>query len=62
MDKQLVKVQETPECIPEGETPQTIDVYVYESLVDICKPGDRVTVTGIYRAVCSNHPKQKKTI
>ncbi|ETN98041.1 hypothetical protein RFI_39481 [Reticulomyxa filosa] len=50
-DKQLVKVQETPEHIPDGETPQTIDVYVYENLVDICKPGDRIEVTGVYRAV-----------
>jgi len=50
MDKQLVKIQETPESIPEGETPHTIDIYCYNSLVDICKPGDRVEITGIYRA------------
>ena len=50
IDKQLVKVQEIP---------QTIDVYVYASLVDIGKPGDLVTVTGIYRAVCSDLKQQK---
>ena len=53
-DKQLVKVQETPESIPDGDTPQTIDVYVFESLVDLCKPGDRVEITGVYRAVKLN--------
>jgi DNA replication licensing factor MCM4 len=49
-DKQLIKVQESPESIPDGETPQTIDVYVYDMLVDFVKPGDRVEVTGVYRA------------
>jgi len=49
-DKQLVKVQESPENIPDGETPQTIDVYVYDQLVDFVKPGDRVEITGVYRA------------
>ncbi len=50
VDKQLVKVQETPENIPDGETPQTIDVYCYATMVDICRPGDRVEITGVYRA------------
>merc|ERR1719159_1004651 len=50
-DKQLVELQETPESIPEGETPQTILIYCYDDLVDHVRPGDRVTVTGIYKAV-----------
>lgn len=49
-DKQLIKVQETPDDIPEGETPHTVDVYAYENLVDVAKPGDRVEITGVYRA------------
>jgi len=49
-DKQLIKLQETPECIPEGETPQTILIYCYDDLVDFVRPGDRVTVTGIFKA------------
>lgn len=49
-DKQLLKVQETPDSIPEGETPHTVDVYCYDSLVDVAKPGDRVEITGVYRA------------
>ncbi|KAL6065643.1 DNA replication licensing factor, mcm4 component [Balamuthia mandrillaris] len=49
-DKQITKLQETPESIPEGETPHTVNLYVYDSLVDVGKPGDRVVVTGIYRA------------
>jgi DNA replication licensing factor MCM4 len=50
-DKQMVKLQETPESIPEGETPMTIVLYAFEDLVDAVVPGDRVTVTGIFRAV-----------
>lgn len=44
-DKQMVKVQETPESIAEGETPQTVVLYVYDELVDALAPGDRVVVS-----------------
>jgi DNA replication licensing factor MCM4 len=60
-DRQLIKVQESPESIPEGETPHTIDVFCHDSLVDFCKPGDRIEATGVYRckSVRSN-PRQSK--
>ena len=50
-DKQIVRIQEAPEHIPEGETPQTCSMCAWEGLVDTAKPGDRVEVTGVYRAV-----------
>ena len=43
-------MQEAPENVPEGETPQTIHACAYEDLVDFIKPGDRVETVGIYRA------------
>jgi len=49
-DKQHIKMQETPEAVPEGETPQTVHMCAYEDLMDYVKPGDRVEVVGIYRA------------
>jgi DNA replication licensing factor MCM4 len=49
---QVVRVQEAPEHMPDGDTPHTIDVYFFDSLVDVAKPGDRVAITGIYRGVC----------
>lgn len=49
-DKQLIKLQEQPDDIPEGETPHTVDLYAYDDLVDVAKPGDRVSITGVYRA------------
>lgn len=51
IDKQIIKIQETPESIPAGQTPQTVNIMAFEGLVDNVKPGDRVIVTGIYRAV-----------
>jgi DNA replication licensing factor MCM4 len=46
-----VRLQEAPEHIPEGETPQTCSMCAWEGLVDTARPGDRVEVTGVYRAV-----------
>ncbi|KDO22415.1 hypothetical protein SPRG_11368 [Saprolegnia parasitica CBS 223.65] len=50
-DKQLVKMQETPDAIPEGETPYTVMLFAFDDLVDDVRPGDKIEVTGIYRAV-----------
>mmetsp|Transcript_76064 Transcript_76064/g.226695 ORF Transcript_76064/g.226695 Transcript_76064/m.226695 type:complete len:901 (+) Transcript_76064:61-2763(+) len=49
-DRQVLKLQETPELVPEGETPQNVAVCCFDDLVDQVRPGDRVEVTGIYRA------------
>ena len=49
-DKQIIRLQESPEAIPAGETPQTLHMLAFDSLVDCAKPGDRVEVTGVYRA------------
>ena len=37
--------------MPAGQTPHTVVLYVHGELVDTVQPGDRVAVTGIYRAV-----------
>lgn len=36
--------------MPPGQTPHTVVVYAHNDLVDAVNPGDRVTVTGVYRA------------
>jgi DNA replication licensing factor MCM4 len=43
-DKQIVKLQETPDEIPDGGTPHTVSVLMHDKLVDAGKPGDRVEV------------------
>jgi len=47
----LIKLQESPDEMPAGETPCTIALYVRDDLVDSVQPGDRVEITGIYRAI-----------
>jgi DNA replication licensing factor MCM4 len=48
-DKQVIKLQETPDSIPDGQTPHSVSLCAYDELVDVCKAGDRVEVTGIFR-------------
>ncbi|KAI1105500.1 cell division control protein 54 [Jackrogersella minutella] len=48
-DKQVIKLQETPDAVPAGQTPHSVSVCVYNELVDFCKAGDRIRITGIYR-------------
>lgn len=50
-DRQIVRLQETPDSVPDGQTPHTVSLGLYDELVDTVKPGDRVTITGIFRSV-----------
>jgi len=34
-----------------GETPHSVNVFAFDDLVDVVKPGDRVEITGIFKAV-----------
>ena len=49
-DKQVIKLQETPDSVPDGQTPHSVSLCAYEELVDVCKAGDRIEVTGIFRS------------
>jgi DNA replication licensing factor MCM4 len=48
-DKQVIKLQETPDSVPDGQTPHSVSLCCYDELVDVCKAGDRIEVTGIFR-------------
>ncbi|CAH0049619.1 unnamed protein product [Clonostachys solani] len=48
-DKQVIKLQETPDAVPAGQTPHSVSIVAYNDLVDFCKAGDRIQVTGIFR-------------
>ncbi|RMY56763.1 hypothetical protein D0865_03474 [Hortaea werneckii] len=48
-DKQVVKLQETPDSVPDGQTPHSVSLCAYDELVDVCKAGDRVEITGIFK-------------
>ena len=49
-DRQVVRIQETPDVVPDGQTPHTVSMCAYDELVDVSKPGDRVEITGIFRS------------
>ena len=54
------RAQENPNAIPEGETPHNVTMLCYDEMVDTAKPGDRVTVTGIFKATALRvNPRQK---
>jgi len=59
-DKQMVKLQESPDDMPAGQTPHNVQLYAHNDLVDKVQAGDRVSVTGIYRAVpMRGNPKMR---
>jgi DNA replicative helicase MCM subunit Mcm2 (Cdc46/Mcm family) len=49
-DKQLIRLQETPDEVPAGQTPASVVTFCFDDLVDAVVPGDKVEITGILRA------------
>nr|XP_027201291.1 DNA replication licensing factor mcm4-like [Dermatophagoides pteronyssinus] len=60
--KQLVKIQESHETIPEGESPQTFLAYLRDELIHALKAGDTVSLTGIYRALPNRKNFRQSTL
>lgn len=59
-DKQIIKLQETPDEVPDGQTPHSVSLCVYDELVDFARAGDRIEVTGIFRsAPVRVNPRQR---
>jgi len=50
MNSQEIRIQERPEDLPPGQLPRAVDIKLSEDLVDIARPGDRVSIIGIARA------------
>jgi len=61
-DRQVIKLQESPDDMPAGQTPYTVSLEVHGELVDKVMPGDRVSVTGIYRATTRRSNPKNRTV
>ncbi len=48
-DVQTCILQELPEHSPIGALPRSVEVVLQHDMVDQCKPGDRIRVTGVYK-------------
>ena len=46
---QRITIQESPNSVPAGRLPRTKDVILTADLVNVCKPGEEIEVTGIYK-------------
>ena len=62
-DFQTLVVQETPESAPTGQMPRSVVVILLNDLVDRGKPGDRVVIVGMLRAIAGpNHSSTFKVV
>ena len=50
INSQELRMQERPEDLPPGQLPRAFEVKLFEDLVDVARPGDRISLTGIVRA------------
>lgn len=48
VDFQILKLQEAPEAVPNGEMPRHLQLYCSRYLCDRVVPGNRVSIVGIY--------------
>ncbi|MFQ1021530.1 MAG: minichromosome maintenance protein MCM [Thermoprotei archaeon] len=47
VDRQRIRVQEEQEEVPPGQLPTYVDVELFDDVVDVARPGDRVDIVGV---------------
>jgi replicative DNA helicase Mcm len=51
INSQRIRVQEKPEDLPPGQLPRWVDASLLDELVDIARPGDRMSIVGVPRPI-----------
>jgi len=51
IDSQRFAIQERPEELPAGQLPRQVNVELRDDIVDITRPGDRVSITGVLNLI-----------
>lgn len=59
VDFQVLKLQESPDAVPNGELPRHLQLYCDRYLTEKVVPGNRVTITGIF-SIKKTGPSKKK--
>lgn len=50
VDWQLISIQEKPEELPPGQLPRTVEGMLQGDIVDLSRPGDRISMVGVLQA------------
>jgi len=62
VDAQKIRIQESPEGLRGGETPQSIDVHVEDDITGEVTPGDHVAATGVLQLEQQGNQQEKSPI
>ncbi|WP_135534960.1 MULTISPECIES: minichromosome maintenance protein MCM [Halostella] len=62
VDAQKVRIQESPEGLRGGETPQAIDVHIEDDITGEVTPGDHVAATGVLQLEQQGNQQEKSPI
>ncbi|WP_254864396.1 minichromosome maintenance protein MCM [Halovivax gelatinilyticus] len=62
IDSQKLRIQESPEGLRGGETPQAIDVHIEDDITGQVTPGDHVSATGVLRLEQQGTDQEKSPV
>ncbi|ELZ06321.1 MCM family protein [Natrialba chahannaoensis JCM 10990] len=62
VDSQKLRIQESPEGLRGGETPQALDVHVEDDITGEVTPGDHVSATGVLRLEQQSNQGEKTPV
>ena len=62
IDAQKLRVQESPEGLRGGETPQNIDIHIEDDITGQVTPGDHVNATGILNLEQQGNDREKSAM